>query len=199
MNSGALAVAVIGGVGAAAWYAARADAAAASGNEVLKEVVDVIDQKINETTGINLLPWQKVAGRPENQIYVRLLGAAENKHGIPQNMLVRLAYQESRFRADIIGGAVSSAAGAQGIMQIVPRWHPGVNPLDPAAAIDYAGKYLAALRRQFGTWELALQAYNWGPGNLQKYLDRQISYLPAETKNYSGQILADLQNAGAWA
>ena len=110
---------------------------------------------------------------------------------------MRLAYQESRFRPDIISGQTVSSAGAVGIMQIVPRWHPEVNALDPAAAIAYAGKFLASLYRQFGTWELALQAYNWGPGNLKKYL-AQGGTLPVETANYSGQILTDINNSGVY-
>lgn len=199
MRAALTALVIFGGVGLAAWYAARTDAAAASGNETFKEVVDMVDKAINQATGLNLLDWQKVAARPENHIYVRLLAAAENKHGIPSGMLTRLAYQESRFRHDIITGATVSSAGAQGIMQIVPRWHPGVDPLVPADAIDYAGKYLASLHRSFGTWELALQAYNWGPGNLRKYLNRELASIPLETRNYSGQILADLGNTGAFA
>lgn len=192
MNAAALIVAVIGGVGVAAWYAARTDAAAASGNETAKEFVDMIDQTINQATGLNLLQWQKVVNRPENARYVALLNAAETSYGIPPNLLVRLAYQECRFREDIITGRVVSPAGAVGIMQIVPRWHPDVNPLVPELAIDYAGKFLSGLYRQFGTWELALQAYNWGSGNLQKYLNNQVATLPRETQNYSNQILADL-------
>lgn len=192
MNAAALIAAVIGGVGVAAWYAARTDAAAASGNETAKEVMDMIDQTINGATGLNLLQWQKVAARPENARYIALLNAAEQKYGIPQNLLVRLAYQECRFREDIIAGRTVSAAGAVGIMQIVPRWHPDVNPLVPELAIDYAGKFLSGLHRQFGTWELALQAYNWGSGNLKKYLNNQTATLPRETQNYSNQILADL-------
>lgn len=191
MSRAAVALAVIGGVGLASWWAARNDAAANSGSEALKEIVDVMNNSVMDVTGISLLPWQKVAARPENAIYVALLHAAEARHGIPSDLLVRLAYQESRFRQDIITGKVVSSAGAVGIMQIVPRWHPNVNPLDPSAAINYAANYLASLKRQFGSWQLALQAYNWGPGNLKKYLTQGGS-LPAETSNYSSQILADI-------
>lgn len=153
---------------------------------------------VYDVTGLDMRNWQLVASRPENAVYVQLLRSAEVRSGIPHGMLVRLAYQESRFRQDIITGKTVSSAGAVGIMQIVPRWHPTVNPLDPAAAIAYAGNYLASLYRQFGTWEMALQAYNWGPGNLKKYL-QQGGALPLETANYSGQILADLNSIGVYA
>ena len=120
-----------------------------------------------------------------------MAAAAERKYGIPHNLLARLAWQESRFREDIISGRTVSSAGALGIMQIVPRWHPGVNPLNPDAAIDYAGGFLASLKRQLGTWELALKGYNWGAGNVKKWLAGELSE-PLETRLYSSQILNDV-------
>lgn len=193
MNGLQVAAVVIGAVAAAVIVAARTDAAA--GGETIAGALDTMDKALNEVTGFNLLDWQKVAARPENAAYVAIMGAVERKHNMPVGLLVRLAYQESRFRKDVITGYKVSRAGALGIMQIVPRWHPGVNPLNPGEAIEYAGNYLASLYRQFGTWELALQAYNWGQGNLRKYLV-QGGALPSETSNYSGQILADLNRAG---
>lgn len=121
--------------------------------------------------------------------YLPALHAAELKYGIPTDLLARLAYQESRFRDDIVSGSVASGAGAQGLMQIVPKWHPSVNPLNVTASIDYAARYLLQLRQQFGSWTLALAAYNAGPGNVQKH-----GGIPpfTETQNYVSQILADV-------
>ena len=63
-----------------------------------------------------------------------------------------------------------SPAGAVGIAQIVPRWHPSViNPFDPFESMDYAAHLMAAFLRQFGSHELALAAYNAGPGNAAHY------------------------------
>lgn len=95
--------------------------------------------------------------------YLPLLNATEKKYGIPPDLLARLAYQESHWRDDIVTGKTVSSAGALGIMQLVPRYHPTVNPLDVAKAIDYAGGYLRQLYNQFGAWPLALAAYNAGP------------------------------------
>lgn len=131
--------------------------------------------------------------------YLPLLNAAERKYGIPRDLLARQAYQESRFREDIITGVTRSPAGAIGIMQIIPKWHPSLDPgdaaaderaaLDPARAIDYAARFLSSLHRQFGTWSLALAAYNAGPGNVQKY-----NGIPPfkETRDYVAQILGDV-------
>lgn len=161
--------------------------------EAASETWTELENTIYETTGLDMgggafIQALNTRGAP----YRELLDQAEAVNGIPPLMLARLAYQESRFRQDIISGQKISSAGAVGIMQIVPRWHPDVNPLDVGASIRYAAKYLASLYRQFGSWELALQAYNWGPGNLSKYLKGQIGGMPTETANYSRQILADV-------
>lgn len=123
--------------------------------------------------------------------YRPLIVAAETRYGIPSRMLERLLYQESRYREDIINGTKTSPAGALGIAQFMPATAAGfgINPLDPSQAIDAAGKYLAQLYKQFGSWAQALAAYNWGPGNVRK---KGLAAAPAETRNYYSQIMASL-------
>lgn len=160
----------------------------------LDSIASSIDGAIYDTTGYRIMTgnWlDDLNGRGAS--YKGALAAAESANGIPPLLLARLAWQECRFRADIISGATVSSAGAIGIMQIVPKWNPGVNPLDPIASINYAGKKLAGLYRMFGTWELALKAYNWGEGNVKKWLAGTLSQ-PLETSNYSSQILADVND-----
>ncbi len=129
--------------------------------------------------------------------YAADIAAAELNNGIPNKLLGRLLYQESRFRDDIITGEKKSSAGAIGIAQIVPRWHPQVNPYDPQESIFYAAGYLRKLFDKFGTWRRALAAYNWGPGNLQNAIDKKgdnwISIVPEETQNYVTQITSDIE------
>lgn len=121
--------------------------------------------------------------------YLPLLNAAERKYGIPTDLLARMAYQESHWRDDIVNGTTTSTAGALGLMQLVPKWHPTVNPLDVPAAIDYAARYVASLHTQFGSWPLAVAAYNAGPGNVQKYAG--VPPFP-ETQSYVADIFADV-------
>lgn len=129
--------------------------------------------------------------------YLDAINHAESKHSLPENLLARLLYQESRYREDIITGAVKSSAGAEGIAQIVPKWHPSVNTLDPFESIDYAAEYLAELKQRFGNWRDALAAYNWGMGNVGRAKDNHganwLSYAPEETQNYVQQITADVR------
>ena len=129
--------------------------------------------------------------------YRNHIAAAELREGLPHDLLARLLWQESRYREDIISGAVTSPAGAMGIAQIVPRWHPGVDPLDPFASIDYAARYLRDLRRQTGSWEMALAAYNWGIGNVNRALNNYgrenlLAYAPKETRDYVSDITGDV-------
>lgn len=121
--------------------------------------------------------------------YLPHIYAAEAKYGLPHNMLARLLHQESRYREDIITGRVKSSAGAVGIAQIVPRWHPNVDPTDPIESIYYAAGYLSRLYDQFGRWDKALAAYNWGPGNVRRH---GIENPPRETANYITDILGDV-------
>lgn len=132
--------------------------------------------------------WKSVKNAEK---YLPALNAAEIKYGIPRDLLARMAYQESHFRDDIVNGSLKSSADAQGIMQIVPRWHPGVDPLNVPVAIDYAGNFLRRLYQQFGSWKLATAAYNAGAGNVAKY-----NGIPPfeETQNYVSEIFADLSS-----
>lgn len=140
---------------------------------------------------MNALDWRNAGEGPK---YVPLLNAAETRYGIPRDLLARQAYQESHFRKDIIEGKTISGAGAQGLMQIVPRFHPGVNPLNVPEAIDYAARFMVSLKKQLGSWSLALAGYNSGAGNVQKYKG-----IPpfAETQNYVAQIMGDVPSANA--
>lgn len=213
MNRAAVAIGAVAAVTAAAWYffirAPRGETSITDLNDPFAPVIEdpVINVSAPQLLEIDDTPgWfdrlsqeaRRVASsvgqffNPSGEKYRPLFDAAESKYGIPHGLLFRQAYQESHFRDDIISGKVRSAAGAVGIMQIVLRWHPLLSEaqaINPATAIPYAGKYLRDLRKQFGTWELALAAYNWGPGNVSK---TPAAQWPAETKNYVAEITADV-------
>lgn len=123
--------------------------------------------------------------------YADAIRAAEVKYQLPDSLLARVLYQESRFRPDVISGRTSSSAGAQGIAQFMPGTAAdlGIDPLDPFQAIPAAGKYLRQLFNQLGSWDRALAAYNWGIGNVQR---RGLDAAPLETRNYVNQVLADV-------
>ena len=45
----------------------------------------------------------------------------------------------------------------------------GVDPFDPYQNLDGGARYLRQQYEEFGTWRLALAAYNAGPGAVQRY------------------------------
>lgn len=125
--------------------------------------------------------------------YLPLIDAVEREHEIPNMMLARLLYQESRFRPDIISGATTSSVGASGIAQFMPATAAelGINPNDPAQAIPAAGAYLRRLYDSLGNWPDALAAYNWGIGNVRKErLGKKTR--PDETVRYVAEITSDI-------
>lgn len=126
--------------------------------------------------------------------YADAIASSEFKYSLPNELLARLLYQESHYRDDIITGKTRSPVGALGIAQFMPATarDMGIDPLDPFQAIDGAGRYLASLYRQTGSWAKALAAYNWGVGNVQR---RGLANAPTETRNYYTQILADVNNS----
>ncbi len=108
---------------------------------------------------------------------------AAETYDVPYDLLRWQAYVESRF--DPL--AYNIRSGAAGIMQIVPRWHPGVDVYDPREAILYAARYDRELFDRFGSWAAALAAYNWGPGNLER---QGWQARPRETVAYVETIMS---------
>lgn len=122
--------------------------------------------------------------------YGVLFERAEARYGVDAGLLAAVAKQESGFDA----GAVSPA-GAQGLMQLMPATARGLgvtDAFDPAQAVDGAARLLRDLTQRFGSTELALAAYNAGPGAVMRY-DGVPPY--AETRNYVRSIMADLEGA----
>lgn len=103
--------------------------------------------------------------------------------GVDPNIFEAQIHQESGFDP-----SAYNPSGATGIAQIVPRWHPNVDPSDPIASLQYAANLMARhLARYGGDYRLALAAYNAGPGAVQQY-----GGVPpyAETQNYVAKILS---------
>lgn len=102
-----------------------------------------------------------------------------------------------------------SSKGARGLWQLMPdtarRYGLRVDGrlderLDIEKATTGAARYLRDLYVQFGSWPLALAAYNTGEVNLQRAIDRArsrdfstlsvLGYLPLETRKYVPAVLA---------
>jgi hypothetical protein len=111
-----------------------------------------------------------------------LFAAAAN--GLPAELIKAVAVAESRMNA----GAVSPA-GAQGIMQVMPATGRAlglVDPFDADQSIAAGAAYLARQVGAFGSFSLALAAYNAGPGAVRRH-----GGIPpyAETTTYVARVL----------
>jgi len=135
--------------------------------------------------------------------YRGMISRVLREEGVPQD-LIYLAQAESAFQPLAL-----SRAGARGIWQFVP-WRGNEYGLkrswwvderqDPEKATRAAAQHLRDLYGLFGDWYLAMAAYNCGPGNVQKGVERtgyadfwelyRRNVLPRETKNYVPIILA---------
>jgi len=109
---------------------------------------------------------------------------AARRAGIDPNVFIRQINQESGFNP-----TARSGAGAIGIAQIVPRWHPEVDPTNPAEALDWAAHYMASQVRHYGNWRDALSVYNSG----RPYAEGKG--IP-ETRNYVASILGGTGGGG---
>ena len=99
--------------------------------------------------------------------YADLFTTAGRRHGVDPALLSAVAKAESSYNA-----AAVSPAGARGLMQLMPGTarELGVDPLDPTEAVDGAARLLARhLRTYDGSTDLALAAYNAGPGAVARY------------------------------
>ncbi len=123
----------------------------------------------------------KYRGRYNGE-YAAMARAAARKHGIPEDLFLRLVKQESNFNPQ-----AKSHAGAIGLAQLMPATAKslGVNPKDPKQNLEGGARYLKMQYKKFKSWRLALAAYNAGPGAVIKY-----GGVPPyrETKNYVKKI-----------
>jgi membrane-bound lytic murein transglycosylase D len=124
------------------------------------------------------------------------------EEGMPQD-LIYLAVAESGFQPK----ALNRRSHAGGMWQFMPHGDYGLNRtayvderFDPEKSTRAYGRYMKFLYDQLGDWYLAMAAYNWGAGNVQRavvktgYADFWELYqrhnLPGETQNYVPEILA---------
>ena len=134
--------------------------------------------------------------------YKAMIQRVMGEEGVPQD-LIYLAVAESSFQPR----AVNARSGAGGMWQFMPHGNYGLTRngyvderFDPEKSTRSYARYMKYLYDQLGDWYLAMAAYDWGAGNVQRavqktgYADFWELYrrnnLPGETKNYVPEILA---------
>ncbi len=134
--------------------------------------------------------------------YKDMISKDLREQGVPQD-LIYLAVAESGFQPQ----ALNARSGAGGMWQFMPTGAYGLTRngwfderFDPEKSSRAYAQYMKSLYNQFGDWYLAMAAYDWGPGNVQRAVMRtgyadfwelyRRNVLPGETKNYVPGIIA---------
>jgi membrane-bound lytic murein transglycosylase D len=134
--------------------------------------------------------------------YKAIIQKILREEGVPEDLIYQ-AIAESGFRPQ----AVNARSGAGGMWQFMPFSDYGLTRtvwyderFDPEKATRAYAREIKKMYNQMGDWYLAMAAYDWGPGNVQRAVQRtgyadfwelyRRNNLPAETKNYVPIILA---------
>jgi len=116
-----------------------------------------------------------------------------NALGIPASIALNLIAVEPGWRPDAV-----SNKGAYGLCQVTPiaAKQMGEDPasyewkFNPSRNIDVGLRYLRWCYDRTGNWKHALYAYNWGIGNVRKWLKGK-AVLPKSVQLYADRILSD--------
>jgi soluble lytic murein transglycosylase-like protein len=129
--------------------------------------------------------FSATTGSIGNAQYDSIIRQAADQFNLPDKLIAAVIKQESNFNNHVV-----SHAGAQGLMQLMPgtaKFLGVTDSFDPVQNVMGGAKYLRQMLNQFsGDIELALAAYNAGPGNVKKY-----GGIPPfkETQQYVNKVL----------
>ncbi len=167
---------------------------------------DYVDGVLSYFLGKGRAYIEKVLSR--SGLYEPIISEALRREGLPQD-LIYMAAAESGFNPFAL-----SRKGAKGIWQLMlprareyglkkDRWVDERE--DPEKSTQAAVRHLKDLYETFGDWYLAMAAYNCGPANVRRAIEktgyadfwilRDLQALPRETRNYVPIVLATAQIA----
>ena len=178
-------------------YIARLEAI---GSAIPMSYNDVVRKYIISYTTTNRAVMSRVIGR--SQYYFPIFEAELDAHDLPLELRMLPVIESS------LVPKARSKVGASGLWQFMYGTSKGYNlevssfidqRFDPLLSTKAACKFLRYLYNMYGDWNLALAAYNCGPGNVNKALRKTegkggfwdiYPYLPKETRGYVPAFIA---------
>jgi len=174
---------------------------------VEKPFAGSIDRNPESTTPRTSEPERTVRTKSTRLDALRpIIQSILTREGVPENLA-------DVIQVESAGDALAlSPKGARGLWQLMPetarRYGLKLDSrtderIDVEKSTRAAGRYLRDLYAQFGSWPLALAAYNAGENRLQHAIDRagsndfatlsMLRYIPDETRNYVPAVLAAME------
>lgn len=159
--------------------------------EVLQSTLSNISQKAPAVSNVfpSITVNDLASTKPvkiDDQRLKSIIEKAAETYNLPVQLIEEVIRHESNFQIN-----AKSSAGASGLMQLMPETAKSLgvkNIFDPVENVMAGSKYLRQMLDKYnGNIELALAAYNAGPGNVDKYKG-----IPPfeETKNYVKSIIS---------
>lgn len=167
-------------------------------NETINKSLDgssSSDSLISQTDSVKDVPLSNNSDSYLDEIYLAV-DKYSVKYGVDKNLILSIIKQESGFNKD-----ATSHAGAKGLMQLMDMnsEHYGLtDPYDIEQNIEAGVKHIKTYLNNYNEdLEMALMAYNGGPGTMERRGVKDSSYLyrmPSETQSYVPAVLAHYEN-----
>lgn len=157
-----------------------------------------LDSLFNEIQGFEAV---KEAPKPTVKVGKQNISIPTGEKYAPASLVKAVMKVESGGKQEAV-----SSKGARGLMQLMPATARdlGVDASKPDENVEGGSRYLAQQLSEFGSEELALAAYNWGPGNIKRAMAKVRAEgkrptwanikayvkVPKETREYVDKVLS---------